>query len=139
MIASDEIFVVTTPDHATLSTTIKAVKLAKNRGTPINGIIINKAHGKKFEVPLDSIENTLDIPVLAVIPFDKKILKSLSKMQPFTMHNPFSEGSIELKKLAHALSGEKYEQRRLKDFFGKVKPKRQELNREIFYESVFKK
>ena len=31
MIASDDLFVVTTPDHVTLSTTLRAVKLAKQR------------------------------------------------------------------------------------------------------------
>src|SRR4030042_5809770 len=46
MIASDEILVVTTPDHPTLSTTMKALKLAKQRGTPISGIILNKVHNR---------------------------------------------------------------------------------------------
>ena len=138
MLASDEIFVVTTPDHATLSTTLKAIKLAKNRGTPISGVIINKSHGKNFEINLSDIEDTLEIPVLAVIPYDKNILKALSKMQPFTMHKPNSDGSVEIKKLASILAGQKYEQVRLKDILRKIKPKKQDLNREIFYESVFK-
>ncbi len=137
ILASDEVFVVTTPDHATLSTTIKAVRLAKNRGTPISGIIINKFYGKRFEVPLESVENSLDMPVLAVIPYDKNIIKALSHMEPFVFHKPNAKGSVEMKKLAAAMSGEKYKQTMLKDFIRKVKPKKQEINRDIFYESVF--
>ena len=39
MVASDEIIVVTTSDVPTLSMTIKAISLAKKRGTPVLGLI----------------------------------------------------------------------------------------------------
>lgn len=137
ILASDEIFVVTTPDHSTLSTTLKAVKLAKQRGTPISGIIINKVHNENFEISLKEIENALEVPVLAVIPYDKNVLKSLSEMVPSVSYKPNSEGSVEYKKLAAALTGQKYRKTRMRDFFKKIVPNRQEINRTIFYESVF--
>jgi len=139
MLASDEILVVTTPDHPTLSATIKAIKLAKQRGTPISGLILNKVCNKNFEISLKDIERTLEMPVLAVIPYDINVLKSLSNMEPYTIHKPKSKGSIEYKKLAGVLVGQKYKQTRLRDFFRKITPKRQEINREIFYKRVFKK
>src|SRR3989339_577372 len=40
--ASDEILVVSSPDYPTLSSTLHAVKIAKESGTPIRGIILNK-------------------------------------------------------------------------------------------------
>lgn len=138
MLASDEILVVTTPDHPTLSATIKAIKLAKQRGTPISGLILNKVHSKNFEISLKDIEKTLDIPVLAVIPYDLGVLKSLSKMKPYTSHKPKSRGSIEYKKLASALAGQKYKQTKFNNLFKKITPKRQEINREIFYKRAFK-
>ena len=137
ILASDEIYVVTTADHATLSMTLKAVKLARQRGTPIKGIIINKYHNKDFETPLGSIEETLDIPILAVIPYDRNFLRALSEMQPFVTYKPKAEGSIEFKKLAAALTGQKYTRTRLRDLFRKMKPKKQDINRFIFYERVF--
>ena len=137
MLASDEILVVTTPDHPTLSATIKAIKLAKQRGTPISGIILNKVHNKKFEISLDNVEKTLEIPVLAVIPYDTSILKSLSKMKAYPSYKPKSKGSLEYKKLASALIGQKYPQAKLKDIFKKITPKKQEINRELFYKRVF--
>src|SRR3990167_1204418 len=68
----DYIFYDSSPslNHATLSTTLKAIKSAKERGVPIQGIIINKIHNKKFEIPLKHIEETLEIPIMAVIPYD---------------------------------------------------------------------
>ncbi len=139
MLASDEIFVVTTPDHPTLSATIKAIRLAKQRGTPISGLILNKVHNKNFEISLKDIEETLDVPVLAVIPYDVNVLKSLSNMEPYTTHKPKSKGSIEYKKLAGVLVGQKYKQTKLGNVFRKITPKRQEINREIFYKRVFKR
>ena len=137
MLTSDEILVVTTPDHPTLSATIKAIKLAKQRGTPISGIVLNKVHNKNFEISLKDIEKTLEIPVLAVIPYDVNVLKSLSKMKPYTSQKPKARGSIEYKKLASALIGQKYKQTRLKGFFRTITPKKQEINREIFYKRIF--
>jgi cell division ATPase MinD len=138
ILAADEIFVITTPDHATLSTTIKAVNLAKQRGTPINGIIINKAHNKGFDLSLSDIEDTLEVPVLAVVPYDKHVVRALSFMQPFVKHSPNSDGSVEIKKLAAVISGDKYDPTRLKDFFKRLKPEKQEINRQVFYQRIFK-
>jgi len=138
MLASDEIFVVTTPDRPTLSATIKAIKLAQMRGTPISGLILNKVNNKKFEIPLEDVEETLDIPVLAVIPYDVSVLEALANMQPSTFFKPKSKGSAEFKKLAGVMIGERYKQSTLKDLFRKLTPNRQEINREIFYKSAFK-
>ncbi len=137
ILASDELLVVTTPDHVTLSTTIKAIKSAKQRGIPISGLILNKVYNKNFEVPLESIEKTIEVPVLAVIPHDINMIKALSKFEPFTEFKPHSEGSVEFKKLAAVLTGGKYQSNRLKDIL-RITPTRQEINREIFYERVFK-
>ena len=136
MLASDELFIVTTPDYPTLSATLKAAKLANQRQTPISGIILNKVHNKNFELSIDDIEKTAEIPVMAVIPYDVNVLKSLSKFTPSTTHKPNSKASNEYKKLAGVLVGKKYKPFSLRNFF-KLTPKRQDINREIFYESVF--
>lgn len=138
MLASDGLLVVTTPDHPTLSTTIKAVNLAKERGTPIDGLIINKVHNKKFEIPIHHVEETLDVPVIAVIPYDINILKALSEFTSSVDHRPRSEASEEYKKLAAALIGQKYKPSKLKRFFRWINPKKQDINRLVLYQSVFK-
>ncbi len=79
MMASDGLLVVTTPDYPTLSLTIKAVNLAKQNGTPIDGLIINKVHKKKFEIPVEKVEETIEVPVMAVIPYDINVLMALSE------------------------------------------------------------
>jgi len=138
ILASDEILVVTTPDYPTMSTSLKAAKLAKQRGTPISGIILNKVHKKDFELSMDDIEATLEIPVLAVIPHDLDVLRALSNMEPSTTYKPGSEGSEEIMKLAASLTGEKYRKNAFMNFFNNIFPTRQDINREIFYKRVFK-
>tara|TARA_Y100000310_G_C20509300_1_gene728009 strand:- start:155 stop:946 length:792 start_codon:yes stop_codon:yes gene_type:complete len=137
MVASDEIIIVTTPDHITLSTTLKAINFAKNRKTKINGIILNKVHGKRFELSLHEIEKATDVPILAVIPYDLNVLESVSKFIPSTSHKPKSPASKEYKKLAGTIVGERYKPVSLKNFF-RLTPKKQEVNREVFYKGLFK-
>jgi len=137
MLASDEILFVTTPDYPTLSATLKSIKLAKQRGVSINGLILNKVYNKNFELSIDEIEKTVETPVMAVIPYDINVLKALSEFAPSTIYKPKSEASVEYKKLAATLIGEKYNPFHLRNFL-KITPKRQEINREIFYERVFK-
>jgi len=137
MLASDGILVVTTPDYPTLSMTLKAVKSAMQRGIPIQGLILNKVNNKNFELSIQDIEKTIDLPVMAVIPHDIDVLKALSEFIPSTIHRPKSGASIEYKKLAATLIGEKYKSFSLKNFF-RITPKRQEINREIYYERIFK-
>jgi len=139
MLASDEIFVVTTPDRPTLSATMKAIKLARQRGVPISGLILNKVNDKSFEIPFEDVERALEIPVLAVIPYDVEILHALSEMEPYTTFKPKSKGSEEFRKLAAVVSGERYKQSRLRDFIRRMTPKKQDINREIFYEELFGK
>jgi septum site-determining protein MinD len=137
MLASDEIFIVSTPDHPTLSMTIKAIRTAKKRGVDISGIILNKVHGKDFEIsPLD-IEKTAEVPVMAVIPHDIDFLKAVYNFHPFIEYSPHSVAGKEYRRLAEVLTGEKG--KRFISFVDLFRsfPKLQDVNREIYYESVF--
>lgn len=137
VLASDEVILVTTPDHSTLSTTLKSINSIKKKNTKIDGIILNRVRKKFFELSIDDIENTLEVPVLAVIPEDENMIKSLFEFKPSVIRRPKSKGSIEYKKLAAVLIGEKYKPPKFRNKIS-FSPKRQEVNREIFYESVFK-
>ena len=137
MIAADQLLVVTTPDYPTLSTTLAAVRLAKEKNAKISGLILNKVRGKNFELTLDEIEDAAQVPVLAVLPDDIGFLESLSVSTPLTHHLPKSDSSIEYKKLAGALLKTNFQDTRLKSvvkgFF--TKDQKQELNRRVFIDT----
>jgi septum site-determining protein MinD len=136
ILASNSLIFVTTPDYPTLSNTLKSIKLAKERGAVIDGLILNKVHNKDFEISIKDIEKTIEAPVLAVIPYDVKVLEALSRFIPFPSSKPRAEGSIEYKKLAAVFTGQKYKTFSLKNIF-RITPKPQDVNRELFYKRVF--
>jgi len=131
MVASDELLVITTPDFPTLSTTLGAVKTARQKKTPITGIIINRVLNKKFELTTEDIESASNCPVLAVLPNEIKILEALSLVKPAALHTPMSDAIIEYKKLAAFLIKENYNDNRIKTKINNLfcKPKKHEINR----------
>jgi len=141
MISSDELFCVTTPDYPTLSCTLKAIKLAKERGTPIKGLILNKTRKNDFELSLNEIEDTAGCNIVAVLPDENRVLKALSETTPSTIFNENIDSSVEYKKLAAALIGEDYEDERLKSRIRKLfrGPEKQQINRDILKESCEKR
>ncbi len=108
MIASDELLVVTSPDYPTLSCTMHAVNVAKERKTPISGLVLNKVRNKNFELSKEDIENATGVPVLSVINDDIKILEALSHTAPASLCDPKKNFSISYNKLAAKISGENY-------------------------------
>jgi septum site-determining protein MinD len=91
IISSDELIVMSTPDYSTLGTTIKAIKIAKQRGTPISGIVLNKVYNKNFEISTDEIEEVAGVPIMAVIPYDVNVLRAQAKFIPSTSFKSNSE------------------------------------------------
>ncbi len=139
MMSSDEILVVTTPDFSTLATTLKSIREARMNGTPIMGIILNRVYSKNFELDLEDIEKTAEVPVMAVIPHDVNIVKSQAYFSPFVNSARRSRSATEYKKLAALLVGERYKDNWIdfKDLFTGIVPRREQINRDIYYDSVF--
>jgi len=113
MIAADELLVVTSPDYPTLSTTLRAVRLAKQKKTPITGLILNRVRNKKFELSIEDIEEAAQVPVLSVLPEDIRVQEAIANTTPVALHKPKAKSAIEYKKLAACLIGERYKDPRL--------------------------
>ena len=109
MMASDELLVVTSPDYPTLSTTLRAIRLAKQKRIPITGLILNRVRNKKFELSIKDIENAALVPVISVLPEDIKIPEAIYYTTPVSLYKPLSNSAVEFRKLAANLIGEKYE------------------------------
>jgi septum site-determining protein MinD len=108
IMAADELFVVSTPDLPTLSTTLRAVKLAKEKNTPIIGLILNKVKGKSYELKLEDIEKAAGVPVIATLPSSYRVLEALTSVMPITHHSPLNDVSLEYKRLAGAICNESF-------------------------------
>ena len=141
MLASDELLVVTSPDYPTLSCTIRAIKLAKQKGVPITGLVLNRKRGKNYELSMKDIEELSEVPVLAVLKDSDKVLEALANATPASLYDPMHDVSIEYKKLAGCLIGERYNDPRvmskIKSIFAMSRPK-EDLNRAALYKDRIK-
>ena len=140
MVASDNLFVVTTPDYPTLATSLRAAILAKQRGRPISGLILNKIRDPDYELSLDEIEEATGIPVVAKIPDDAVSVKSIFTRIPIPVYDKKSKFAKEVNRLSYALTNREEK----KSFWRTLFPlslRREEVNRQIlrddFYNSIF--
>lgn len=108
MAAADELIVVSSPDYPTLSSTLHAVNIAKERESPIRGIVLNKIRKKKFELTTKDVSTASDVKVLANFPDSVKVLSATANMTPVVVFAPREDISHEYKKLAGSLVGETY-------------------------------
>ncbi|MBI2148471.1 AAA family ATPase [Candidatus Woesearchaeota archaeon] len=134
IMASDELFVVTTPDYVTLASTLHAIKVARQKRTYISGIIINKSRNKNFELDLEHIQDATKVPVVSVLYDNEAVMKALAQGKPISSIYGSNNVSVEYKKLAAALIGDRYLDKRiltrLKGVFNK-KLDQDEINRAI--------
>ena len=141
MLASDYLFVVTTPDYPTLYCSLRAAKLALQRGKPISGIILNKTSDPRFELSLKEIEEASRIPVVAKVPFDNNCKKALFYKMPIQVYDKKSKFSKEITRLGAALALKKENGFSWKKLLG-LDFNREEVNRQFlkdsFYTGVFR-
>lgn len=136
ILASDLLFVVTTPDYPTLSCSLKAAKLAKQRGRNIAGIIINKIREPDYELTLKEIEEATEIPVIAKIPDDKKVIRSLFTRTPLSVYNKKAGFSKEIRRLSAALAQAKEKQSFIRRLF-RTNFKKEEVNRQLLKDKLY--
>ncbi len=134
IMASDELFVLTTPDYVTLASTLHAIKVARQKRTYISGIILNKVRGKRFELGLEEVQDATKVPVVSVLYDDESVMRALARGKPVSSFYQKAGVSLEYKKLAAALIGERYLDKKwyskLKGLFSK-KLTQDEINRAI--------
>lgn len=140
IIASDHIFAVSTPDYPTLSCTIRAAQLAKQRHRPIAGIIVNQSKGY-YDVNLEEIQESTGIPVVAKVKYDDVQHMALAERVPAPVFAGRTAFTNEVDKFCRALLGLPEKQ----SFFSKMFRKDanlEKVNRAVmsksFYKGVFK-
>jgi septum site-determining protein MinD len=74
--AADEIIIITNPEMTAVTDALKAIKLSEELNKPIRGMIITRYQGKRIDMPISSIKDMLEIPILGIIPEDESIKES---------------------------------------------------------------
>jgi len=102
---SDEILVITNPDNAALLDAKRLIDFAKRMGKTITGLIVTKYKNRNYKLKIDDIEKFLGMPVLAVIPEDKRFEKSLHEKTPYVHLYPRRKASKAYHELAQRITG----------------------------------
>ncbi len=103
--AGEEIIVITNPEMPAVTDALKAVKVARDMGREVKGIVITRHSGAKYEMPLSSIKSMLESPIIGVIPEDSSVKAALTKRDAVVHTAPKSRASIKYKEIAAKILG----------------------------------
>lgn len=107
--ASDEILYVTNPYIPSAMDIVRNQEVISKMDAKPLGIVLNMVHRKKYEMTKEEVEELTKLPVIAKIPFDANVHKSLALKTPVVTSMPNASSSREIIKLASNLIQEKYE------------------------------
>jgi cell division ATPase MinD len=108
MKASDEVLYITNPYIPSVMDIVRCQEVANEVGVRPLGVVVNMASNKKYEMSKSEIEELTKLPVIATIPHDRNVHRSLTLKMPVVMFKPYSAASKELIKLSSHLIGETY-------------------------------
>jgi septum site-determining protein MinD len=106
--AADEVLIVTNPDLPSVADALKVAKIAGESKKKVLGTVVNRIKGKRHELTRKEIENVVGLPVLAEIPEDKNVSKSIASKRPIVDLEPNSPAAVEIRRLAHVLCGKPF-------------------------------
>ncbi len=116
MQAADEILMITNPDLPSVADALKTVKVLERMDKKILGVVVNRVSKKWYETSSYEIEKVLGHPVVAEIPEDKNVGKSISIKMPVVLLEPNSPASVEFNRLGHLLAGKKFSYNKPRSF-----------------------
>jgi cell division ATPase MinD len=116
---ADEFILLTNPNLPAVLDILKVAKVAESLNKVILGIVVNRV-GRKDELSTEEIEDVMKYPVIAEIPEDVNVQRSLASRSAVVDYTPNSPASVEFRRLAHYLVGKKftYSQGLLEKVFG---------------------
>lgn len=118
--AGNEIIVVTNPEMPSVTDALKAVKVARDMGKEVRGVIVTRYKGKKYEMPLSSIKSMLEAPIICVIPEDKSVKEALNLRDAVVHTHPKSKVAKKYHLIAAKVVGPRDISDEKKGFFSKM-------------------
>jgi len=104
--ASDEIIIVTNPEMPAVTDALKAVKVAREMGKNVNGVIVTRHTNAKYEMPLSSIKSMLETQIIGVIPEDKSVKEALNLRDAVSHTHPRSKVARKYLEIARKVNGD---------------------------------
>lgn len=105
---SHEVLIVTNPDLPSVVDALRVIKIVEKTGKNILGIVLNRVGRSGNELKKETIEKYTNYKVIAQIPEDKWVVKSIEERIPLVYLKPNSKAAIEMMNLAYAILGSTY-------------------------------
>lgn len=105
MESADEIILVTNPEIPAVTDALKTSKMIEQMGKSVRGVIVTRHRKVKSEMKIQNIAEMLELPILGVVPEDKKVQSALSMKEALIHAHPKSKAAREYKKIAARLIG----------------------------------
>ena len=100
---ADESIIVTNPELPAVTDALKIIALFEQHGKYVRGVVVNRYSSDAM--PLENIQEMLGHDILAVIPEDEHVKKSVHLRCPVTYAYPLAPASVSFKNMAASLLG----------------------------------
>src|SRR3989344_4028906 len=100
----------TNPEISAVTDALKTIKLSKELGKDILGVVVNKTNPKNMDMSLENIEAMLETQIIGVIPEDRAMKFATARKDSVVNMYPDSPSSVSYKKLAAHLSNLNFEE-----------------------------
>lgn len=111
MEASEELLIVTIPTQTASINAAQIIEKAKEMKKPVLGTVVNMAEDDPSKELIErEIEMMTECHIMSNIPHDPKMKSSIFENTPLVVHEPLSEASLEIKRLAAQISDEEFEE-----------------------------
>ena len=108
----DDVVLVTNPDLPSVTDAMKVIKVVRDLGKKVLGIVVNRVENTPYEVSPAEIEIMCEAPIISKIPEDKIIKKSIFEEIPVIKYSPYSRPAIEFRRMAHHLTSRTFQEPR---------------------------
>lgn len=115
--SADELIIVTNPEILAVADALKTAKLIESMNKKIRGVIVTRANGSNSDMPLENIEEMLELPIIGIIPEDKNVKEALFMKGALIHTHPRSKAARAYKEIAAKIAGITYKE---KGFFGRL-------------------
>jgi septum site-determining protein MinD len=106
--ASTEVMFTTTPHMNAVADVVRGLKIIRQMDVVPTGIVLNMTRGISHELSAKDVQQLTGLPVIAEIPFDINVQRSLDIGVPTLLYRSSTPASIEIMKLASVILGECY-------------------------------
>ncbi len=107
----EEVIIITNPEMPAVTDALKTIKICKELGKEVLGVLITKTNSKNADMTLNDIESILEIPVIGIIPEDRAVKFSQANNEAVIHSHPRSASAVQYKRLAADLLGIDYHER----------------------------